>query len=335
MNKHVDSSYPQMRLRRLRNTTAIREMLEAPAPPPEKFIQPIFVVDGHSVKQPIQSLPDQYYFSVDMLAPMVEALLESGVRSVLLFSRIEPSRKTLDGSAAYADEGIIQRAIRALRLLFPEMTIISDVCLSEYTTHGHGGILGKNGLVENDLTVSCLEKMALSHASAGATIVAPSAMMDGQVKGIRAVLDANSFDQTLILAYSTKFASHLYKPFREAADSQPATGDRSSYQVSYRDLRQALRESYLDIDEGADMLMVKPAGWYLDVIARLRETTLLPLGGFQVSGEYCMIHQISASQYGDKYSLAHESLSAIFRAGADFVVTYWADRYSSIFFQQR
>ena len=335
MSNHMESSYPQMRLRRLRNTTVIREMLEAPPPPPEKFIQPLFVVDGHSVRLPIPSLPDQYYFSVDMLAKAAESLLALGIRSVILFPRIDPARKTLDGSAAFADEGVIQQAIRELRSRFPEMTIISDVCLSEYTTHGHSGIVGKDGLVENDLTVSSMERMALSHASAGATIVAPSAMMDGQVKAIRAVLDKNSFDQTLVLAYSTKFASHLYGPFRSAADSGPANGDRSSHQVSFRDLRQALRESYMDIAEGADMLMVKPAGWYLDVIARLRDTTLHPLGGFQVSGEYCMIHQYANSSCGDKYLLAREALSAIFRAGADFVVTYWADRYNYVFPQQR
>jgi len=322
-----------MRLRRLRQHPAIRAMLDAPVPPPEKFVQPIFVVEGNAVRQPIPSLPEQYYFSVDTLAPAAEELLESGIRSLLLFPRIETARKTEDGSIAHADDGLIQRAIRELRSRFPELTIISDVCLSEYTTHGHGGILDALGVVANDLTVSSLEKMALSHAHAGASIVAPSAMMDGQVRAIRTALDADAFDQTLILAYSTKFASHLYEPFRLAADSRPLRGDRSGYQVSYRDLNQALRESYLDMEEGADMLMVKPAGWYLDVIARLRSTSLHPLGGYQVSGEYCMVHQFAGASLPVRYALARESLAAIFRAGSDFVVTYWASRYKAIFSQ--
>lgn len=319
------------RLRRLRQTKALRALADMAPPPPSKFIQPVFILDGKGIVKPIPSLPNQTYFSIDTLIPHVGELLERGVQSILLFPVIDSALKTEDGIYACHPDGLVQRTLTVLHGEFPEVNLITDISPSEYTTHGHCGIVDAKGSVLNEATVEVMAKVALSHARAGASVVAPSAMMDGQVAAIRRELDNNNFSDTPILSYSTKFASTLYEPFRQAAASAPRFGNRSGYQASYASFNQAILESLADESEGADMLMVKPIGWYLDVLSHLRQVVLAPLGGFQVSGEYTMIHHLADSSLGDLHSIARESLLAIFRAGADFVVTYWAKDHHLIF----
>ena len=289
---------------------------------PGRFIYPLFIVEGQGVRAPIASMPGQFQLSTDVLAAEAAELRALGIPAVLLFGL--PADKDPEGSQAYADDGIVQRAVRALKDADPELVVITDVCLCEYTDHGHCGLLSPQGDVLNDPTVELIARTALSHARAGADIIAPSDMMDGRVAAIRARLDAEGFTETPILAYAAKFASAFYGPFREAADSAPAFGDRRSYQMDPANGREAMRELDLDIEEGADLVMVKPALPYLDLIRAARERTDLPLVAYNVSGEYAMIKAAVANGWLDERRVTLEALTGIRRAGADLIITYHA-----------
>ncbi len=317
------------RLRRLRRTAAIRDLFAMPRPDACQFIWPVFLVEGKNRKEEIASMPGQYRWSVDRL---VEEF-PSGVRSVLLFGQVEEGCGEKDelGSLAADPHGVVARAIPVLKERFPDLVVLTDVCLCAYTSHGHCGPRDADGDVDNDAACEMLARVAVCHARAGADGVAPSAMMDGQIAAIRAALDDEGFMKTLLVAYSTKFASTMYGPFRDAENSAPGQGDRQGYQASYRDFGTAVRESLLDEAEGADALMVKPALWYLDLIKEVRARTLLPVMAYNVSGEYSMIHAAAAAGQCDLYAAARESLYAIFRAGATQVISYWAPYYDKVF----
>jgi porphobilinogen synthase len=287
----------------------------------DNLIAPFFVCDGRDVRHPIASMPGQFRFSVDHVVKEVGEVHRLGVPAIVLFGL--PATKDETGSAAWAADGVIPRAIRAIKDHVPGMVVITDVCIDEYTSHGHCGLV-KDGRILNDETLACLEKMALIHARAGADIVAPSDMMDGRVAAIRRVLDAEGFDQVAILSYAAKFASCFYAPFREAADSSPAFGDRQSYQMDPSNVREALKEIRSDIDEGADIVMVKPALPYLDVIHAARSVVDRPLAAYQVSGEYSMIKAAAQQGWLDERRAMLETLTAIRRAGADLILTYFA-----------
>ncbi len=324
------SSFPDVRLRRLRRTKSLRNMTGLPFPGPEKFIWPVFIIEGKNQKIPINSMPGQYRYTIDTLIVSLEPVISSGTGGILLFGVLD-NHKDSTGKYAFDDKGLVQQAVRELKSHYPELIIFTDVCLCAYTDHGHCGVLNKYGDVDNDQTLDLLDKVALSHVSAGADGIAPSAMMDGQVLSIRNALDNEGFVNSIIMSYSTKFASALYGPFREAALSKPGTGDRQSCQASYRDGHLALRESYADIDEGADILMVKPSLFYLDIISKLRETCSLPVAAYNVSGEYSMLAASSQNGWGDLNSLVQESIMALYRSGTDIFVSYWANQYSEIF----
>lgn len=326
----MNSTAPK-RPSRLRRTAALRQLTaDTVLPPAGNMVWPVFLVDGSSRREPIVSMPGQARLGIDELCRDVEPLLSQGVRSLLLFGVPNARLKDEIGSAAAARDSLVCKAVRALRDRFPGLAIFTDVCLCAYTSHGHCGALEPDGAVDNDRTLPLLADIAVAHADSGADGVAPSAMMDGQVSAIRAALDGHGLSNTVIMSYSTKFASAFYGPFRDAASSAPAHGDRSSHQASPSALRQAIRESTLDAEEGADILMVKPALLYLDVIARLREQVELPLAAYNVSGEYSMIHAMAERGWGDLDRMAAESLLAIRRAGADIVISYWANRYAAI-----
>ncbi len=314
------------RLRRLRRTAAIRDMFAMDRPSRERFIWPVFLVEGENRKEEIASMPGQYRWSADRLA----AEFPEGVKAVLLFGQTEGEKDEI-GSAAADPGGVVQRAIPVLKKRFPELVVFTDVCLCAYTSHGHCGPHDADGDIDNDAACEMLARVAVSHARAGADGVAPSAMMDGQVAAIREALDEEGFKKTLLISYSTKFASTMYGPFRDAENSAPSQGDRQGYQASYRDPGTALLESVVDEAEGADALMVKPALWYLDMVAKVRERTLLPVMAYNVSGEYSMIHAAAKAGFCDLYAAARESLYAIFRAGATQVISYWAPYYDEIF----
>jgi porphobilinogen synthase len=322
--------FPEVRLRRLRRTPAIRRLFDAEVPSPSKFVWPVFVVEGHDRCEPIASMPGQSRLSIDALLRALEPVARQGIGGVLLFGQTE-GEKDAGGSGAYDERGVVQRAIPAIKRAFPDFVVMTDVCLCAYTSHGHCGPLDRHGQVDNDAAAGLLARVAVSHAAAGADVVAPSAMMDGQVAAIRAALDENGLSQTLLMAYSTKFASAMYGPFRDAENSSPSSGDRKSYQASYGNLRAALRESEFDEDEGADILMVKPSLFYLDVLAKLRERTDLPLAAYNVSGEYSMLIAAADRGWGDLRGMVRESLMALDRAGADLFLSYWASRYGEIF----
>jgi porphobilinogen synthase len=313
--------FPQTRMRRLRQTPSLRKMLAAPAIPPARLIYPIFLVDGKKRREPIASMAGQARVSIDLVEKELARAAEAGVGGFLFFG--VPEDKDAKGSGAFRDDGLIQKAVRVAAKAYPDQVLFTDVCLCEYTDHGHCGIM-KGKELDNDLSIEALGRMAVSHAAAGAHVVAPSAMMDGQVGAIRRALDGAGSKNTLILSYSTKFASALYGPFREAAKSAPAFGDRRGYQAPYDDVNQAIRESLLDEAEGADMLMVKPSMFYLDVIQRLREKTLLPIAAYHVSGEYAMLHAAAEKGYGDLSGMIREAAYALRRAGTDFIICYWA-----------
>lgn len=292
---------------------------------------PVFIKDGTGVSEPIDAMPGQRRMSVDVLLKELPRVMDMGVGSILLFGLVDSTRKDGTGMAACDGQGAVQQAIRCLRKEFPDLVIASDVCVCAYTTHGHCGPLAGSGDVDNDAANEVLARMAISHAAAGADMVAPSAMMDGQVAAIRQALDAEGFQQTLLMSYSTKFASSMYGPFRQAEESAPQKGDRKSYQASYGDLRQALRESRLDEAEGADILMLKPSLFYLDILARLRDQTDLPIAVYNVSGEYSMLIAAAERGWGDLNGMVRESTMALARAGADIIISYWASRYDEIF----
>lgn len=302
-----------------------------PPPGPEKFIWPVFVVDGQSRREPIEAMPGQFRLSIDELLRDLEAVAEGGVGGVLLFGVAGDAPKDAIGTPAARADGTVQRTACAIAREYPDLTIMTDVCLCAYTEHGHCGPLDEDGNVRNDAALEMLSDVAVSHAEAGADVVAPSAMMDGQVQAIRGALDKANHQDTVIMSYSTKFASAMYGPFREAEQSAPQSGDRQGYQASYADLKTALRESDLDVAEGADILMVKPSLFYMDVICRLRERTDLPLAAYNVSGEYSMIIAAAERGWGDLAAMVRESLIGLKRAGADIFLSYWANRYNEIF----
>jgi porphobilinogen synthase len=323
--------FPEVRLRRLRQSAGIRKMLDAPLPGPEKFMWPTFVIDGEGKREEIESMPGQFWLSIDQLLPEVESLLKTGIGSVLLFGLAEDAEKDFQGSEAYNPDGTVQRAIRAVKTNFPDLIVAADACVCAYTDHGHCGPLTDAGAIDNDAAIANLAKICVSHAAAGADIVAPSAMMDGQIQAIRAGLESNGMKDTILMSYSTKFASSMYGPFRDAEKSKPGQGDRKGYQASYGDLRAALRESEFDEAEGADMLMIKPSIFYLDILARMREATDLPIAAYNVSGEYSMLHATADRGWGDLKGMVQESTQALVRAGADILISYWANQYNQFF----
>jgi porphobilinogen synthase len=313
---------PSQRPRRLRSTPAIRRMVRETVLAADDFIFPLFVADGERFSKPIGSMPGHSQLSVDLLDPEIEEVASLGIPAVLLFGI--PAEKDAEGTGAWNSRGPVHRAISSIKHRSPETLVIADVCLCEYTSHGHCGLLSPAGVVLNDRTLELLARSAVSFADAGADIVAPSAMMDGQVAAIRRALDDGGHSGVSILAYAAKFASAYYGPFREAAESAPQFGDRKAYQMDPANSREALREVALDVAEGADMLMVKPAGPYLDIVRQVRDRYDLPLAAYQVSGEYAMLKAASEHGWIDERRAALESLIGIKRAGADLVITYYA-----------
>jgi porphobilinogen synthase len=313
------SSFPATRLRRLRRTGALRDLVRETTLSVDDLVMPLFVAPD---ALPNERLPGLGRHTVDGVVREVEELVRLGVKAVLLFGI--PESKDDEGSGAWIDEGIVQQALRALRPRFPELVLLTDVCLCEYTSHGHCGVVGHDGHVDNDLSLELLARTAVSHVEAGADVVCPSDMMDGRVGAIRDVLP-----DTPIVAYSAKYASAFYGPFRDVADSAPAFGDRRGYQMDPGNVREALRECEQDVAEGADMLMIKPALPYLDVLRAARDRFELPLAAYNVSGEYAMVKAAAAAGDLDERAAAVETLTAIRRAGADVVITYWAKEFAS------
>ena len=313
--------YPEYRPRRLRRTAALRNLVRETVLAPSQLVLPLFVRSGSGVRTPVSSMPGVHQTSVDELLVDARAAADLGVGGVLLFGI--PDHKDAEGSGAWDDEGPVQRAVRALKAELPQLVVITDVCMCEYTDHGHCGIL-RDGEVDNDATLDLLVRESLSHARAGADVVAPSDMMDGRVGVIRHALDDAGFENTSILSYAAKFASAFYGPFREAAESTPQSGDRRGYQMDVANTNEALREARQDIEEGADMIMVKPAGPFLDIVSRVKTETGYPLAAYQVSGEFAMIHAAAERGWIDLERTMMESLIGIRRAGADVIITYFA-----------
>ncbi|HXV58582.1 MAG TPA: porphobilinogen synthase [Gaiellaceae bacterium] len=315
------STFPATRLRRFRRTAALRSLVRETRLTLEDVVYPLFACPGEDVERPLEGLPGIAQRSVDRLCDEADAAHRAGIPAVLLFGI--PEEKDEAASGAYDEDGIVQRALRALRERVPGLVLMTDVCLCEYTSHGHCGLVEGDEIL-NDVSLELLAKTAVSHAEAGADAVCPSDMLDGRVGAIRGALDAEGFEQLPIVAYSAKYASAFYGPFREAAESAPSFGDRRSYQLDPPNVREALRECELDLAEGADAIMVKPALPYLDVIRAARERFDAPLLAYNVSGEYAMVKAAAASGWLDERQAALESLTAIKRAGADVIVTYWA-----------
>ena len=313
--------FPEYRPRRLRSNENLRSLIRETRLSPDQFVSPIFIMPGKKKREEISSMPGVFRLSVDQLAKEAKELKSVGVNSVILFGL--PEKKDAMGTGAHAKDGIIQRGIRELKNKVPDFNVITDVCLCEYTDHGHCGCL-VGETVDNDATLEILAKTALSHAAAGADMVAPSDMMDGRVAEIRAALDENNFDMIPIMSYAVKYASAFYGPFRDAADCAPQFGDRRSYQMDPANAREALREATLDVDEGADILMVKPAVAYLDIIRQLKDEFDLPIAAYHVSGEYAMIKAAAANGWIDEERVMAETLLSIKRAGADIILTYYA-----------
>ncbi|MBM4024652.1 MAG: porphobilinogen synthase [Planctomycetes bacterium] len=341
--------FPEIRMRRLRTNATMRRMVRETTVRVDDLIYPLFVRAGQGLKTPIPSMTDCFHFSPDRVAEEAAEVADLGVPAVLLFGL--PAQKDEKGSEAWSEDGVVQQAIRAIKSRTPDLLVVTDVCLCEYTSTGHCGVFRSpsardRGMgfqpmnhrqdadatktssprIDNDATLELLAKMALSHAQAGADIVAPSDMMDGRVRAVRQVLECNGFDEVAILSYAAKFASAFYGPFRDAAESTPAFGDRKSYQMDPANAREALREIELDLEEGADLVMVKPALSYLDIIRRARERFDCPIAAYNVSGEYMMLHAAAAAGLLDRDAAMLEMLTSIKRAGADIVLTYFAKR---------
>ncbi len=314
--------FPQTRLRRLRATPSLRGLVRETELTPSDFVYPMFVAHGIDRREPIESMPGIDRLSIAHAISEAGEAQELGIPAVLLFGI--PASKDENGSGAWDDEGVVQLATRAIKEAYPDLLVITDLCLCEYTSHGHCGVVTDNGTVDNDATLELLARTAASQAHAGADVIAPSDMMDGRVGRIREALDEDGFTDTPILAYSAKFASAFYGPFREAAESAPAFGDRRSYQMDPANAREAMREARLDVDEGADIIMVKPALPYLDLIRTIKDQTGMPLAAYNVSGEYAMIKAAGAAGYLDEQAAVLEALIGIRRAGADIVITYHA-----------
>jgi len=309
------------RPRRLRSSATLRSMVRETRLQVEKLIYPLFIVEGKNVTNPVGAMPGIAQQSIDVALSEIDALSQEGVQSVILFGI--PSQKDSNGSGAWQEDGIVQKATREIKKRFPHLVVIADTCLCEYTDHGHCGVIDGERIL-NDPSLELLAKAAVSQAAAGADVIAPSDMMDGRVGAIRVALDAAGFSEVPILAYSAKFASAFSGPFREAADSAPKFGDRNTYQMDPANGREAIKEILLDIEEGADMVMIKPALPYLDIIARAREITNLPIAAYNVSGEYSMIKAAAANGWIDERRTVLETLTGIVRAGADLVITYHA-----------
>ncbi|MFL5566782.1 MAG: porphobilinogen synthase [Gemmatimonadaceae bacterium] len=315
------SSFPSYRGRRLRRTAPLRNLVRETSLSPSQLVLPVFVRSGKKLRRPVESMPGVSQTSVDEMLRDADAAAKANVGGILLFG--VPDTKDATGSSAWDESGAVQTAARALKKEIPDLVVITDVCMCEYTDHGHCGVL-RNGEVDNDATLELLSRAALSHACAGADIVAPSDMMDGRVAAIRSALDESDFSGVSILSYAAKYASAYYGPFREAAESAPQTGDRRGYQMDPGNAQEAMREVLADIDEGADAVMVKPAGPYLDIVARVKAETGYPVAAYQVSGEYAMICAAGERGWIDRERVMMESLLGIRRAGADFIVTYFA-----------
>lgn len=320
------AGFPELRLRRLRRTGALRNMVRETRVDVKDLIYPLFVVEGSNLKQEVASMPGVFRYSPDLLPGEVEEIAGLGIPAVLLFGI--PEHKDEVGSGAYDPEGVVQQAIRRIKSTVPELVVLTDVCLCEYTDHGHCGVI-TGGYVDNDRTLELLAQTAVSHAGAGADMVCPSDMMDGRVGAIRQALDKDGFQHISILSYAAKYASAFYSPFREAADSVPQFGDRRSYQMDPPNWREALREMEQDIAEGADIVMVKPALAYLDVVQRVRQAVSCPIAAYNVSGEYAMVKAAAQQGWIDEREIVTEILTAIKRAGADLIVTYHAKEAAS------
>ena len=310
------------RPRRLRNGETLRRMVRETRMDSSSLIYPIFVKEGENILEEIPTMPGQYRYSVDTMGKKLEQLLNAGISSVMFFGI--PAYKDETGSGAYAEDGIIQKALMQAKKDFPELYLITDVCMCEYTSHGHCGVLcGQD--VDNDETLKLLAKTALSHAQAGADMVAPSDMMDGRVAAIRNLLDENGYRNTPVMSYAVKYASAFYGPFRDAAGSAPSFGDRKGYQMDYHNSREGVKEALLDIEEGADIIMVKPAMSYLDMVTRIKETVNVPVAAYSVSGEYAMIKAGASLGYIDEEKIICETAASAFRAGCDIYLTYYAE----------
>lgn len=321
--------FPEYRPRRLRRTEQLRAMVRENILTPEHLIYPLFVVEGSGIKKDIDAMPGCAQMSVDKIIEEVKTLADIGVSTIILFGI--PDNKNEQGSEAWSAKGVVQKAIAAIKKASPSMLVVTDVCMCEYTSHGHCGVLHK-GHVDNDATLESLGKIALSHARAGADMVAPSDMMDGRVAAIREALDENDFSETPIMSYAVKYASSFYGPFREAAECAPQFGDRRSYQMDPANQREAIREASLDVEEGADILMVKPAMPYLDIICLLKQEFTLPIAAYQVSGEYSLIKAAAARGWIDERRVMEESLLGIKRAGADIIITYFAKEFAKNYY---
>ncbi len=319
--------FPYVRERRLRSSHNIRELVAETTLNPSNLMLPLFIISGLNKRQEIPSMPGISRETQDIAVSSVGRALDAGIKSFLLFGI--PDSKDEMGSGAYDEAGVIPSAIRKIKGEYPEAVIAADVCMCEYTSHGHCGIV-KDGKIDNDLTLPVLAKTAVAYARAGADIVAPSAMMDGQVKAIRQALNDSGLIDTIIMGYSSKFASALYGPFRDAAESKPAFGDRKTYQMDYRNGKQAMREIELDISEGADIVMVKPAMFYLDLISRAKEKFNLPVAAYSVSGEYSMIRAAALKGWINENDVLMELFYSIKRAGADIIITYFAEKIAEI-----
>ena len=313
--------FPDYRPRRLRQNEAFRRMIRETLLSVNDLILPLFAIDGKGVKDPIPSMPGNYHLSIDNLVNLCKTAYELGIPAIMLFGI--PNKKDPLGTGAYAKDGIVQKAVKALKKKLPGLMVITDVCLCQYTDHGHCGIVDGQ-IIDNDATLDLLARIALSHAKAGADMVAPSDMMDGRISEIRAALDENGFSHIPIMSYAAKYCSAFYGPFREAADSAPKFGDRKTYQMDPANSLEAIREVTLDVEEGADIIMVKPALPYLDIIYRIREEFDLPVAAYNVSGEYAMIKAAEKMGWIDGQRVMMETLTAIKRAGADMILTYFA-----------
>ncbi|MCY6354159.1 porphobilinogen synthase [Clostridium sp. ZS2-4] len=309
------------RNRRLRESKAIRDLVRETVLTPKDFIYPVFVVEGENIKEEIQSLPQNYHYSIDRLTEVINEVKAAGIRGVLVFG--VPSHKDEIGSSAFDANGIVQQAVRKIKEIAPELWVVTDVCMCQYTSHGHCGII-EGRKVDNDKSIEYLAKIALSHAEAGADMVAPSDMMDGRVMAIREILDREGYTQVSIMSYSAKYCSAFYGPFREAANSAPQFGDRKTYQMDVANIREAMREIEDDLAEGADIVMVKPALSYLDVVRWARDRYDVPIAAYSVSGEYSMVKAAAKMGLIDEKAVAMEMLLSMKRAGADIIITYYA-----------
>jgi porphobilinogen synthase len=318
------------RPRRLRRTPAIRRLVRETVLTVDDLIYPMFVMEGENIREEVSSMPGSYRYTLDLLLKEIEEVFALGINAIALFPAVPPEKKDVTGTESYNPDGLIQRTVRAIKQSTPDIIVITDVALDPFTTHGHDGILDENGIIVNDPTVEVLVKMSLSQAAAGTDMVAPSDMMDGRIGAIRVALDEAGYEHVGILAYSAKYASAYYGPFRDALGSAPKSGDKKTYQMDPANSRESIKEVYLDITEGADIVMVKPALAYLDIIAKVKEATDLPVAAYNVSGEYAMIKAAAQMGWIDEKQVMLETLLSMKRAGADIILTYFAKEVAQI-----